>query len=349
MALVRRSIAIDLGTASVLVYSKQKGIILEEPSVIAVDFLSKKILSVGESAKKLLGRTPGSIVAIRPMKDGVIADFKATEEMLKYFIEKSIDKALLKPDVLICIPSKATQVEKRAVLQASENAGSHRTYLIEEPLAAAIGAGVDTSDPGGNMVIDVGGGTTDVAVISMGQIVVSESIDIAGDCFDRAIINYVRERYGLLIGETSAEKIKIQANNLELNDSIEIKGRDIEEGLPVQKYMSMEELQEALIPSIDKVCDVVIKVLSETPPELAADLYDRGIIMTGGASMTRFLRERINDKIQVEAYIADDPIRCVVKGTGKALEWLRKLDEETMESIKEKQIELAYKEGLRRR
>ncbi|MDO4594445.1 MAG: rod shape-determining protein [Tissierellia bacterium] len=349
MASIRRNIAIDLGTASVLVYNRHKGVVLEEPSVIAIDIISKKILAVGKEAKKLLGRTPGNIVAIRPMRDGVIADFKATEEMLKYFINKSVEKALLKPDVLVCIPSKATQVEKRAVLQAAENAGSHRTYLIEEPLAAAIGAGVDISDAGGNMVVDIGGGTTDVAVVSMGQIVVSESIEVAGDTFDKEIIDFIRERYGLLIGERSAENIKIAANSLEIGDSLEIKGRDIEEGLPIKKYMPMEELKEALLPVIDEICDVVIKVLEETPPELAADLYDRGIILTGGASLTRFLRERLNEKIQVDVFIAENPVQCVVKGTGKALTWIDSLDEERNESIREKQLQLEQKERLRRR
>ena len=227
MARLRKSIAIDLGTASVLVYVAGKGIVLEEPSVIAIDVLTDEILAVGSEAKKLIGRTPGNIKAIMPMKDGVISDFKATERMLKYFLDKAVKKALLKPDLLICVPSRSSQVEKRAVLAASDNAGSHRTYLIEEPLAAAIGAGCDITDPGGSLVIDIGGGTCDIAVISMGQVVASKSVNTAGLSFDKKIKDYIRQRYGILIGDTKSEEIKIEAGLVGSEQSIEVSGRSI--------------------------------------------------------------------------------------------------------------------------
>lgn len=349
MAKFRKSVAIDLGSSSVLVYVNNKGIVLEEPSVIAKDVLSEKILAVGSDAKNLLGRTPGNIISVKPIKDGIISDLNATEEMLKYYLNKALEKSIFKPDVLICVPSKATQVEKRAVLQAAENAGSHRAYLIEEPLAAALGADVDINDAGGNMVIDVGGGTTDVAVVSLGQIVTSHSIDMGGDKFDKRIIDYIRNRYSLLVGERSAEEIKIIASGLQVRDSVEVKGRQVSNGLPSKIYIPVEELYQALSSEIDIIVEGVKYILEATPPELAADLFDRGIILTGGASRTLGLAERINEKLQIETKLAQEPLHCVIKGTAKALTWIDSIDEEKSESMRAKQKQLERNERLRRR
>lgn len=349
MTSFRRSVAIDLGTAQVLVYVNNKGIVLEEPSVIAIDILTDDILAVGSEAKKLVGRTPGNIKAVMPMKDGVIADFPATERMLKYFLEKSISKALIKPDVLICVPSRSTQVEKRAVLQASENAGAHRTYLIEEPLAAAIGAGVDITDAGGELVLDIGGGTTDIAVISMGQIIASTSVPVAGLSFDKAIKDYIRSRYGLLIGDNKAEEIKIESGKAEPSESIEVAGRQITDGLPAKVYVPVGEIALAIKPDVDLIVDGVKKVLEVTPPELAADIYEKEIILTGGAAYTLGLRERIGEKFQINVKIAENAEQCVIVGTGRALNWLDEIDKGHNESIKAKQKELEKNEKLRRR
>ena len=349
MASFRRSVAIDLGTAQVLVYVNNKGIVLEEPSVIAIDILTDEILAVGSEAKKLVGKTPGNIKAVMPMEDGIIADFPATERMLKYFLEKSISKALIKPDVLICVPSRSTQVEKRAVLQASENAGAHRTYLIEEPLAAAIGAGVDITDAGGELILDIGGGTTDIAVISMGQIVSSTSVPVAGLSFDKTIKDHIRIRYGLLIGDNKAEEIKIEAGNADPNDSIEVTGRQITDGLPAKVYVPVGEIALAIKPCVDLIIDGVKKVLEVTPPELAADIYEKEIILTGGAAYTLGLRERIGEKFQIKVKIAENAEQCVIVGTGRALNWLDEIDKGYSESIKAKQKELEKNEKLRRR
>lgn len=349
MSRLRKSVAIDLGTASVLVYVEDKGICLEEPSVIAKDTLTGKILSVGKDAKKILGRTPGNVIALKPLKDGVIADFNATEEMLKYFLKKSLNKSLFKPDLLICVPSKATQIEKRAVLQAAENAGAHRVYLIDEPLAAAIGADIDITDEKGNMVIDIGGGTSDIAVVSMGQIVTSDSIEISGDTFDNDIKDHIRNRYRMLIGESSAEMIKIKAQEADYTDSIEVVGRLIEDGLPSRIYLPVGEIYSCLLPSIDKVINGVKNVLEQTPPELAADLYERGIFLTGGGALTLGLAKRINERLQIDVKIAQDPRECVIKGTANALTWIDNIDEEKNESMKAKQKQLEKKEKMRRR
>lgn len=345
----RKNVAIDLGTASVLVYVDGKGICLEEPSVIAKDTLTGKILSVGIGAKKVLGRTPGNVVALKPLKDGVIADFKATEEMLKYFLKKVLDRSFFKPDLLICVPSKATQIEKRAVLQAAENAGAHRVYLIDEPLAAALGADIDIADEKGNMVIDIGGGTTDMAVVSLGQIVTSDSIEISGDTFDKNIKDHIRKRYRMLIGESSAEEIKIKSQALEITDSIEVRGRLMDDGLPSKIYIPVEEIYQAILPSIDKIIDGVKNVLEVTPPELAADLYERGIFLTGGGALTLGLTQRIKDRLQIDVRIANNPKECVIIGTSNALTWLDNIDEEKNESMKAKQKQLEKKEKLRRR
>lgn len=349
MARFRKSIAIDLGTASILVFVEDKGVCLEEPSVIAKDTLTGKILSVGKDAKKILGRTPGNVVALKPLKNGVISDFKATEEMLKYFLKKSLDKSFFKPDLLICVPSKATQIEKRAVLQAAENAGAHRVYLIDEPLAAAIGADIDITDEKGNMVIDIGGGTSDIAVVSMGQIVTSNSLEVSGDTFDNNIRDHIRNRYRMIIGESSAELVKIKAQESEITDSIEVVGRLIEDGLPSKIYIPVEEIYTCLLPSIDKIVNGVKEVLAKTPPELAADIYERGIFLTGGGALTLGLAKRINERLEIDVRIAQDPKECVIKGTANALTWIDNIDEEKNESMKAKQKQLEKKEELRRR
>ena len=349
MARFRRSVAIDLGSSEVLVYLNNKGLVLEEPSVIAIDVLTDEILAVGEEAKKLVGRTPGNVKAIKPMKDGVIADFPSTEKMLKYFLDKTIKKALIKPDVLICVPSRSTQVERRAVLQASENAGAHRTYLIEEPLAAAIGAGVDITEASGDLVIDIGGGTTDIAVISAGEIIVSKSIPVEGISFDNAIKDFIRKRYGLLIGDNKAEEIKIKANSLEDNQTIEVSGRQINDGLPNKIIITLGEIHTALKASVDLIVDGVKSVLELTPPELASDIFEKHIILTGGGAYTLGLRDRLSEKFQVNVIIAEDADKCVINGTGKALGWLDEVDKGLDDSRKAKQKELENKEKLRRR
>lgn len=349
MARFRRSVAIDLGSSEVLVYLNNKGLVLEEPSVIAIDVLTDEILAVGEEAKKLVGRTPGNVKAIKPMKDGVIADFPSTEKMLKYFLDKTVTKALIKPDVLICVPSRSTQVERRAVLQASENAGAHRTYLIEEPLAAAIGAGVDITEASGDLVIDIGGGTTDIAVISAGEIIVSKSIPVAGITFDEAIKDFIRKRYGLLIGDNKAEEIKIKANSLKDNQTIEVSGRQINDGLPNKIIITLGEIHTALKSSVDLIVDGVKSVLELTPPELASDIYEKNIILTGGGAYTLGLRDRLSEKFQVEVIIAEDAEKCVINGTGKALGWIDEVDKGLDDSRKAKQKELENKEKLRRR
>ena len=349
MASLRKTIAIDLGTAQVLVYVTGRGIVLEEPSVIAVDVLTDDILAVGSEAKKLIGRTPGNVKAIMPMKDGVIADFKATERMLKYFLDKSVKKSLFKPNLLICVPSRATQVEKRAVLQAADNAGAHRVYLMEEPLAAALGAGVDISDAGGNLVIDVGGGTTDIAVVSMGQIVASRSVDVAGLSLDIKIKDYIRKRYGILIGDQKAEEIKIEAGLVGLEQSLEISGRAITSGLPQKIFVPVAEIYDCLRGEIDDLILGIKKVLEVTPPELASDIYEREIILTGGGANTLGFSGRIEEKLQIPVKIAQDPDECVIIGTSKALNWMESLDEEKNDAIKGKQKELERDEKLRRR
>ena len=349
MSRFRRSVAIDLGTASVLVFINNKGIVLNEPSVIAIDVLSDEILAVGNDAKKLIGRAGGNVSCIMPMKEGVIADFKATEKMLNYFLKKSLKRSLIKPDLLICVPARSTQVEKRAVIQAAENAGAHRTYLIEEPLAAALGAGIDITDPKGSMVVDVGGGTSDIAVISMGQVIASRSVDAAGRSFDRIIKDFIRVRYGLLIGDTSAESIKESVDALTEDDSFEVKGRNVSNALPAKVYIPVSEIKDILRGEIDKIVEGIRKVLEVTPPELASDIFDREIILTGGASNTIGLKDRIEEKFQIKAKIADNPQECVIKGTAKALNWIDSLDESRNEAIKTKQEENEAFEKLRRR
>ena len=345
----RKSVAIDLGTSDVLVYVNDKGIVKQEPSVIAKDIITDEILAVGRPAKKIIGRTPGNVVAIKPLEDGVIKDFDATEKMLKYFLKSSMGKSWFKPDVLICIPSKEKKKKKRAVLQAAENAGAHRAYLIEEVLAAALGAEIDIADPKGSMVIDIGAGTTDIAVISMGQVITSKSVDISGDTFDQALIDHMRDRYKIFMGQISAEEIKIRASAMDIKDSIEIRGRQVIDGLPARIIVPIDEIYHVFIPIINKIITAVKDILKLTPPQLAADLYDSGIILTGGGSLTLGLQTSISEKLQIKVRIAEEPKLCVIRGTANALTWIDSIDEEKNESKKSKQKQLELKERLRRR
>lgn len=331
---LRADIGIDLGTASVLVYVKGKGIVLKEPSVVAIDQNTDKFLAVGEEARKMLGRTPGNIIAIRPMKDGVISDYDITERMLKYFIQKAVGRYLLKPRVIVCVPSGITEVEKRAVMEASNQAGAIKTYLIEEPIAAAIGAGVDITEPSGNMIVDIGGGTTDVAVISLGGIVVSRSIKIAGDECDESISRYIRKKYNMMIGERSAEELKLNigsAYRTEEEIFNEVRGRNLLTGLPITVNVSSTDMLEALRDPIQEIVDTVHAVLERTPPELAADISNKGIIMTGGGALLYGMDRLITEKTGIPVHIANEPVSCVARGTGKALEWVQYLDNNIVE------------------
>ena len=325
-------IGIDLGTASVLVYVKGKGIVLQEPSVVAIDTSTNKVLAVGEEAQKMLGRTPGNIVAIRPLKDGVISDYDVTEKMLKHFIEKVTGGVGLfkffKPQIIVCVPSGVTEVEKRAVIDATMEAGAREVYLIEEPIAAAIGAGIEISQPNGSMVVDVGGGTSDVAVISLGGIVVSTSIKIAGDQFDEAIVKHMRKKHSILIGERTAEQIKMEIGSAFPRDKeifMEVRGRNLVSGLPETIKVSSEETLEALRESVAQIADAVHYVLEKTPPELSADISDKGILMTGGGSLLWGLDKLIAKRTGIKVYIAEEAISCVAKGTGEALNSIKVL------------------------
>lgn len=329
MAALKTDMGIDLGTASILVYAKGKGIVLNEPSVVAIDQNTKQFLAVGEEARKMLGRTPGNIIAMRPLRDGVISDYEVTEKMLKYFIQKAIGKSFFKPRIIVCVPSGVTEVEKRAVVEASTQAGAKKTYLIEEPIAAAIGAGIDITQPNGNMVVDIGGGTTDVAVISLGGMVVSRSIKVAGDECDDAIIRYIRKKHNVMIGERSAEELKIKIGTAYKRDkdiTMEIRGRNLVTGLPKTIIVSSEEILEALQEPITNIVDTVHAVLERTPPELAADIGNTGIVMTGGGALLYGLDKLIFERTGIPTRIADDPIECVAIGTGKALDWVDVLD-----------------------
>jgi rod shape-determining protein MreB and related proteins len=315
---------IDLGTASVLVYVRGRGIVLSEPSVVAIDRNTDKILAVGEQARQMLGRTPANIVAIRPLRDGVIADYEVTEAMLKYFINRVYGRGwrIFRPYVMICVPAEVTSVEKRAVIEAALSAGAKKANLIEEPMAAAIGAGLNVEEPGGNMVVDIGGGTTDVAVISLGGIVVSESLRMAGNKMDEAIVRYVRKNYNLMIGERTAEDIKIQVGSaypLREPLSMGIRGRDLINGLPKTLTITSHEIMEAIEEPVGSIVDSVRSVLEKTPPELAADIIDRGILVTGGGALLRGIDMLLTKATGMPVRIADDPISCVAIGTGKAV------------------------------
>lgn len=319
-----QDIGIDLGTASVLVYIKGKGIVLREPSVVALDRNTNKILAVGEEARLMLGRTPGNIVAIRPLREGVISDYDITEKMLRYFIDKAIGRRrIIKPRMVVCVPSGVTEVEKRAVIDAANNAGARTTRLIEEPIASAIGAGLDISKASGNMVIDIGGGTTDIAVISLGGIVVSTSIKIAGDKFDEAIVRYMRKKHNIMIGERTAEELKINAGTAfprEDQLKVEVRGRNLISGLPKTIEVTSDEMLEALSEPISAIADAVHSVLERTPPELSADISDRGIVMAGGGSLLNGLDKLISKRTGIPVYVAEEAISCVAIGTGQALE-----------------------------
>lgn len=321
---------IDLGTATVLVYIKGKGVILKEPSVVAIDRNNNRVLAVGEEARQMIGRTPGNIVAIRPMRDGVISDYDITEKMLKHFISKACGKRRLSaPRVVICVPCEATEVERRAVEDAAKNAGAKKVYLIEEPLAAAIGAGLDITKASGNMVIDIGGGTTDIAVISLGGMVVHQSIKVAGDKFDDDIIKYIRRKHKLMIGERTAENLKINigcAYKQDEETTMEIRGRDLITGLPKNLAVTSEEMREALKEAVNSIAECTHSVLEKTPPELSADIADKGIIMTGGGSLLKGLDKLIQEITKVPVYLAEDPVSCVALGTGKVLDYVDKLD-----------------------
>lgn len=334
-------IGVDLGTANVLVYIKGKGVVLREPSVVAIDRDTNKVLAIGEEARKMLGRTPGNIVAIRPLREGVIADYDTTESMLRHFIEKVAGRSFIfKPRIMVCIPSGVTTVEKRAVLEAAVQAGARKTYLIEEPLAAALGAGLDISEPYGAMVVDIGGGTTDVAVISLGGIVASESLRIGGDKFDDAIVRYVKKEYNMMIGERTAEEIKMNIGTAirgRREGSMEVRGRDLLSGLPKTVRMSAVEIGEALNEPVEAIVQCVKAVLETTPPELAADIMDRGIVMTGGGALLYALDELIQKETGIPTYLAEDPLSCVALGTGKALESIENL-EDSLSTLKSNSI-----------
>ena len=324
-----QDIGIDLGTATVIAYVKGKGIVLREPSVVAVNNITGEVLAVGHEARRMLGRTPGNIVAIRPLREGVISDYTVTEKMLKYFIGKIGGKFLFAPRIMICIPSQVTEVEKKAVIDAASNAGARKVYLIEEPIAAAIGAGIDISKPCGNMIVDIGGGTTDIAVISLGGSVVSSSIKVAGDKFDEYIVKYIKKRHNVMIGERTAEELKQQIACVfpKIQDmEMDVRGRDLITGLPKTVTIYSSEMMEALEEPAMLIVDAVHSVLERTPPELAADISDKGIYMTGGGCLIDGLDRLLQEKTGINVMIAEDAISCVAKGTGKALDNLDSMD-----------------------
>ena len=323
LSMFSNDLAIDLGTANTLVYAKNKGIVVREPSIVAVNKINNNVEAVGKEAKEMLGRTPGNIVAIRPMKDGVIADFEVTEKMIKYFIEKAHGRRfLVKPRIVISVPSEITQVEKRAVKDSALRAGATEVYLIEQAMAAAIGAGLPITDPTGNMIVDIGGGTTDVAVISLAGIVYSRSVRVAGNEMDDAIIQYIKRKYNLLIGERTAEQIKMEIGSafpLDEEMTMEIKGRDLVEGVPKTLVVSDEEIREALSETVAPIVEAVRVALERTPPELSADIMDKGIIIAGGGSMLKNLDRRLREETGLPVTLAEDPLACVALGTGQML------------------------------
>lgn len=327
-------VGIDLGTANVLVYIKGKGIVLNEPSVVAINKDTDEILAVGEEARQMLGRTPANIVAVRPLRDGVISDYDITERMLKHFIRKTCGSGrFFKPKIMVCVPSGVTEVEKRAVREAATQAGGKDVYLMEEPVAAAIGAGIDISKPDGVMVIDIGGGTTDIAVISLGGIVASTSVKIAGDKFDEAIIKYMRKEHKLYIGERTAEELKLTIGTAFPRDEVvtkECRGRDLVTGLPKSVEVTSDEMMDALEEPLHAICEAVHNVLEITPPELAADISNSGIIITGGGALLCGIDKRIEDRTTIKVVVAEDPKSCVAVGTGKSLDILEKLESSSL-------------------
>lgn len=325
-----KDIGIDLGTANVLIYIKGEGIVLNEPSVVAIDSDTKKPLAVGSEAREMLGRTPGRVKAIKPMKDGVIADFETTELMLNYFIKKVNGRSFFsRPRILICCPSNITQVEKNAIKEAAERTGARRVFLEEEPKVAAIGAGMDISKPSGNMVIDIGGGTTDIAILSLGGIVESRSIRIAGNAFDNDIIKYIKDKYKLLVGERTAEDIKISIGTVfsgNKDEKMEVRGRDLVTGLPHTITLSSDEVEEALRESVYSIIHAAKGILEQTPPELSADIIDRGIVLTGGGSLVDGFNQILAQELKVPVFTAESPLTCVAEGTGILLDNIHKID-----------------------
>ncbi len=329
--MLAKDIGIDLGTANVLIYIKGQGIVLNEPSIVAIDTETRKVIAVGKEANEMLGRTPGKVKAIKPMKDGVIADFEITEIMLNTFIKKIKAKNLFsRPRILICCPTNITPVEKNAIKEAAERTGARKVYIEEEPKVAAIGAGMDIQKPTANMVVDIGGGTTDIAILSLNDIVSSASVRIAGNVFDQDIIKYIKEKYKLLIGERTAEEIKINFANINKPDKkqkLEVRGRNLITGLPHTIEITQEETELALHESIEKIIKATTNVLEQTPPELSADIVDKGIVLTGGGALLTGLPEILEEKLQVPVLIAESPLTCVVEGTGTLLENIKRLEQ----------------------
>ena len=325
-----KDIGIDLGTANVLIYVKGQGIVLNEPSVVAIDSDTKKPLAVGHDAREMLGRTPGKVQAIRPMKDGVIADFELTEIMLNHFIKKINGRSFFsRPRILICCPSNITQVEKNAIKEAAERTGAKRVFLEEEPKVAAVGAGMDIAKPSGNMVIDIGGGTTDIAILSLGGIVTSASLKVAGNVFDSDIIKYIKDKYKLLIGDRTAEDIKMTIGTVfpeGKSEKTEVRGRDLVTGLPHTITLSSTETEEALRESVYLIINKVKEVLEQTPPELSADIIDKGIVVTGGGALIKGFDKLLSHELKVPVFIADSPLTCVVEGTGVLLDNIHLID-----------------------
>lgn len=322
-------IGIDLGTSSVLIYIKGQGIVLKEPSVVAMDTHTKEVIAVGEEARKMIGKAPSSIEVIRPLKEGVISDYSVTEIMLKYFIKQVLGNTSRRPRIAVCVPSEVTEVEKRAVKDATKEAGAREVFVIEEPIAAAIGSGIDISRACGSMIVDIGGGTTDIAVISLGGAVVKSSLKIAGDNFDESIIRYVRKKYNVLIGEKTAELIKINvgtAYERSASVNIDVKGRNLITGLPNVINVTSEEIYEALKEPITMIIETIHKVLEKTPPELASDIYERGIVMTGGGSLIYGLDKAIKEKTSINTVLAEEALHCVALGTGQSIEYNSKLE-----------------------
>lgn len=319
-----KDIGIDLGTANTNVFVEGKGIVLRDPSVVAKDISTGEIVAVGEDARNMIGRTPGSIVAIRPMKNGVIADYDTTAAMMKYYIEKAIGKTTSKPYVIVCVPSGVTEVEKRAVIDATRMAGAKDAFILEEPFAAAVGAGLPVMEPTGSMVVDIGGGTTDVATIALGGIVSSRSIRLAGDSMDEGIIHYVRKKFNLLIGERTAEQIKIEIGCASIDKaaeygSMDVRGRDLLTGLPQTIQVSAVDIAEAIKEVVDGIVSAVRETLEETPPEISADVIDHGIVLTGGGALLRNISDAIADETEVPVFVANDPLDCVALGTGESI------------------------------
>ena len=334
-----RDLGIDLGTANVLVYAEGKGIVLREPSVVAIDKNSGKVLQVGAAARNMLGRTPGNVVAVRPLRNGAISDYEMTEKMLAEFMKKIIRYSLVKPRVVVCVPSGVTEVEERAVIQATMEAGARRVYLIEEPFAAGLGAGLDLSKPNGYMVVDIGGGTTDIAVLSLNDLAATSSIKVAGDTFDETIITYLRRRQGLLIGANTAEEIKITIGSVVERPeemSMTVKGRDLKTGLPREVLVTSSELLEVLHRPARFIVEEILSVLEQSSPELVADISRNGIILTGGGSQIWGMDRMISERTEIPCMVADDPESCVALGCGKSLQWINSMQEGTINIARKK-------------